>query len=191
MPPSVPDFFRLVGLTLVNPADVARLIVAHRQSRQVLWSALLLVTVLTVLMLAAVQMVVPAFPVPQPFTSTLVVGAMFVILVFAIYFTGQALGGTGTFPAAIALVAWYGAVGIVVRTVVALVIGMVPALAVTLGLASGTLMLWCLVNFVNVLHGYDSLPKAAGVLALTLIGLLFGVAFIVALIGIGATTGAT
>ncbi len=197
MPLDLPALMRLVGMTLVSPSDVATWIVAQRHGRDVLWMALALVAVASVLMLAITQLVLPMPPPSDgavevsPLTYTVIVGSLLVMLVFSIFFTGQALGGTGTFPAAIALITWFGAMGIAVRTVLAVVVAIAPSLTATAGLAGAVALLWCLVNFVNVLHGYKSLAKAAGVLALTLVGLLFGVATILALIGVGATGGAS
>jgi hypothetical protein len=51
------------------------------------------------------------------------------------------------------------------------------------------LLFWVLLNFINVLHGFDSLWKSAFALLLAVVGISLGVTLILTLIGVGATGG--
>jgi hypothetical protein len=188
---------RLLILTLRAPGAAAELLTGLQLSRGVLWQALALVTVLSVLIVGfspgpmpeAGPIAGPSPVVLTPFAYTAVLGASLVMLVFALFYTGAALGGTGTFPATLTLVVWLEVFATAIRVVQTLAMLVSPVLGGLVSLVGLGLLVWTLINFVNVLHGFGSLGKAVLTLLLAVMGISFGIALILSLIGAGLPGG--
>jgi hypothetical protein len=188
---------RLLALTLRAPGQAAELLLSLNLSRAVLWQALALVTVVSVLLVALSPGPMPeAGPVAGPEGLTLsplayaaILGASLVMLVFALHFTGGAMGGVGSFPGALILVTWLEVVAAAIRVVQTLALTLSPVLGGLVSLVGLGLLFWTLVNFVNVLHGFQSLGRAVLTLLLAVVGISLGVAFILTLIGAGLPGG--
>jgi hypothetical protein len=188
---------RLLMLTVRSPTQAARLLLQLQLSRAVLWQALALVTVVSVLLVAVSPGPMPdagpaAGPVPMalsPFAYAAILGASLVILVFALHFTGGALGGTGTFAGSLTLVTWLEVLATAVRVVQTFAMLLSPALGGIVSLLGLALLFWTLINFINVLHGYENLGKAVLTLVLAVMGISIGLALILSLIGIGMPGG--
>lgn len=187
---------RLLQQSLLDPAGAARVVLAGRPAGQPLWLALLLVTCLGVLIAAAVDgpsIVIPIGPenelVIPPFAYAAILGASLLVTVIGLYWTGRALGGTGSFADALAVVVWLEVVAIAVRIVQIVILLIVPPLATIASILGLGILLWCLVNFVKELHGFRSLGRSVLTLILAAIGIFVGLSMILALIGIGATAG--
>lgn len=186
------DIAALAGLiwrSIVAPAKVGAALAAVRLSRGVLWQALLLVTVVSGLTLQLIggplASPIGSGQVLGPYANTMILGASLVMLVFALFFTGRALGGTGRFPAALALVAWLEVVAIVLRIAVFLasqILG--PAISAGLPLLVVAVLFWTMINFVRALHGFATLGRAIMTLVLAVLGIGFGLTLILAAIDI-------
>jgi len=179
---------KAVFLTVANPALVARRIVAMPFSRPALWQALMLVTTLGVLVVALTQGAQADLPLGEtpvavtPITYALILGGSLVTLVFALHFTGAMLGGTGDFAAALALVIWLEVVAMAVRLVQAAVLLVSPVLGGAVSLAGFMVLLWCLVHFVDVLHGFQSIAKSMLTLLLAVLGMSLGLGLMLGMI---------
>jgi hypothetical protein len=198
MQPDIRGFGALVGQSFLAPAATARILIGLGLSRAVLWQAMLLVTVLSVLLVAITQGAMPNVPPPAngappremtPFSYGLILGGSLVLLVFALHFTGQALGGIGDFGAALTLVVWLEVLAMMIRLGQSAVMLLLPALGGMVSVLGLGLLFWVLLNFINVLHGFDSLWKSAFALLLAVVGISLGVTLILTLIGVGATGG--
>lgn len=189
---------RLLALTLRSPAAAAEILVGLNLSRAVLWQAMALVTIVSVLIVAISPGPMPeagavAGPEPvllTPFAYAAILGASLVMLVFALHYTGQAIGGTGGFGATLTLVVWLEVLATAIRVVQAVVLLVVPPLAGVVSLVGLAVLFWTLVNFVNVLHGFQSLGRALLALLLAVVGISLGLALILSLIGAGLPGGA-
>jgi hypothetical protein len=189
---------RLLILTVRAPARAAELLVGLNLSRVVLWQALALVTVVSVLIVAISPGPMPeagAIAGPQPvvftpFAYATVLGASLVMLVFALHYTGQAIGGTGSFAATLTLVVWLEVLATAIRVVQAVVYLILPPLGALVSLVGLALLVWTLLNFINVLHGFQSLGRAVLALLLAVVGISLGLALILSLIGAGLPGGA-
>ncbi len=185
------DFFALIWRTLVSPAEVAQRIAGLQLDRATLWSGMALVTITSVLMMALTQILLPGTisegaVETTPYGMTLILGGLLVMTVFGVYFSGKVLGGTGSFPTALAMVVWLEVFSIVVRALQALVFGLAPGLGSMLTYLGMAVLIWVLVNFVNVLHGFASLGRAAMTVVVAVVGVGSGLALIVTMIGVGA-----
>jgi hypothetical protein len=188
---------RLLLLTLRAPASAARLLVTLHLSRPVLWQILALVTIVSVLIVALSPGPMPeagpaAGPQPvqlSPFAYAAILAASLVMLVFALHFTGGALGGTGSFAGALTLVIWLEVLATAVRLVQTVAMFVSPALGGLVSLLGLALLFWTLINFINVLHSFESLGKAVLTLLLAVVGISLGISLILTLIGAGLPGG--
>ena len=181
----------LLGDSVRDPAGFAQKIVNLRLPHAVGWMSLGLVTILTVIAIS-IERLVPGRPEmlscigSSPFVDALFLGSMTVVFIFVLYYAGRALGGTGTFGGTLLIMTWFQLIVffIVMAQLVAVIF--VPPLANLVSLVGFGLQLWCLMHFLNELHGFDSLGKAFGLFAISIIGFVFGLAFILLMVG-GAT----
>ncbi len=188
---------RLLGLTVRDPAGAARLLLSLHLSRGVLWQALALVTILSVLIVALSPGPMPdagAAGGPEtvylsPFAYATILGASLVMLVFALHFTGAALGGTRSFAGTLTLVVWLEVLATAIRVVQVLALLMAPVLAGIVSIVGLALLFWTLVNFIRVLHGFDTLGRAVLTLLLAIAGLSVGLMLILGLIGVSMVGG--
>ena len=124
-------WFALIVQTFADTSGTARALNAMRLNRGILWSLLLLVSILSVL---ALQLSLWAYPAEarapfdniSPFALTVVVGSALTLTVFALFFSGQALGGTGRFPGALLLTIWWQVVAVVLQVVQTVAVLIVP-----------------------------------------------------------------
>lgn len=190
------SFWNLVGRSITEPAEVAREVIATEWRRDTLWTALALVAILNVILLALMQMLspVPAALEQQgvvlsPFTYTILVGAFLVIFVFAIKGAGGMLGGQGTLDATLVLMVWFQVVSLVLEAAQVVLVLISPFLGGLFGMVSLGVLLWCIVNFIDVLHGFQNKGKAVGTLLLALIGTAMGAALVLMFVGVNVPGG--
>ncbi len=192
-----PDaFLRMVWQTITSPAEIAEAISAQRFDIRVLWEALALCVVLSVLMLAAFQAVAPMpeelaeqMIVVTPLSYTVLLAAFMVFLVTSISAIGRGFGGTGDLTTTLTMLVWLQIVSLVCRVVQLFTTMIMPPLGGLVYLASLGALLWCLLNFVNVLHRFDSLAKSAGVIISAFVVAVLGAAAILVLIGVSVPGG--
>jgi len=150
------NFWGLLQRTVFDPAAAVKDVIALDLPRSTLW---------------------------QAFSYSVLQAAGLVLLIVAIHFTGTAMGGVGRMTDTIAAVVWFEIVSIFFRLIQLVALQMSEGIAVIVGLASSVVLLWALINFVNEIHQFNSRLKAGGTLILGTVGLLFGLSFIMAIIG--------
>jgi hypothetical protein len=188
---------RLLALTVRDPVEAARLLLSLHLSRGVLWQALALVTIVSVLVVALSPGPMPDAATAEgtdalflsPFAYATILGASLVMLVFALHFTGAALGGSGSFAGTLTLVIWLEVLATAVRVVQVVTLLVAPVAAGIVSIAGLVLLFWTLVNFIRVLHGFDTLGRAILTLLLAIAGMSVGLMLILGLIGVGVAGG--
>jgi hypothetical protein len=179
----------MVWRTVRNPREGAEELLSIGVPREALWPALVLVVVLsillaqgtTLLMTGSADMSMPVGPAATGFIQLL----LLVVMVFAIFWIGRSMGGTGSFEEAILLVAWLQFVMVCVQALQALALVLFPTVVATLiGIAALALFLWLLTNFIAVLHGFSSLLLVFVMILVSAFGLAFGLSLILTLIGV-------
>jgi hypothetical protein len=188
---------RMLVLTLRDPGQAARQLISLNLSRIVLWQALALVTVVSVIVTAlapeaAMQTITTGEQetvLVTPLAFAAIMGSLLVILVFALYHSGLSLGGTGTFPATLVLVVWLEVLATAVRSVLSLALIVSPVIAGILSLGALAVLLRTLVSFIDVLHGFQSFGKALMTLVLAAVGAFFGLSLILTVISLVLTGG--
>jgi hypothetical protein len=189
-------FFRdLALLTLRDPAEGGRRILAMNLAREVLWTALLLALVLNTLLLTAQNVMTPPGPeMPSLFTSP---GLYFVMMaggqilfIFGIYLAGGWLNGQGCLRDVMAVMVWLQLLQVVVQALVMVLLFVAAPLAMLLNFAAMLYGLYILLHFIDQAHRLNSLMRAAGVLAAALFAIAVALSLLIALVG-GTLTGTT
>lgn len=183
--------FSLVVDTVKDPAGMAERIVPLRWPHAVGWMGLGLVTALTVIAIGLERMIPGRPPMMSglggsPFIDALFLGGMTTIFIFVLYYAGRAIGGSGTFGATLLIMTWFQTIVLFLVLAQLIAVLILPGLAVLVSMIGFGVQLWCLMHFLNVLHGFNSLFKAFGLFAMSIMGFVFGLAFFLLLVG-GAT----
>lgn len=171
---------------------MARKILGMQFPKDVLWTALALIVVLNVVLLAALQLFSPA-PIAfegqvfslSPFASAAIIGVFLVLLVFGTYFAGRILGGQGTFVATLTIIVWFQSISLTLEAIQLGLVLISPPIASIFGMLSLGALIWCFVNFVNILHGFENLGKAILAILFALIGTGLAAGMVLAILGLG------
>ena len=185
-----------VLMTIRTPRDGARWVKSITMSRQSRWEALALFMVVGVvfnqitgfLMFGDFRIIMMGLTL-NPITYAMIQMAVLVIMVFAVFWIGRAMGGTGGFGDAILLIAWLQAIMTLLQVAQTIAILLIPALGVIIAVASFMLFFWLLSNFIAELHGFTSIPKVLGMILISMIGLTFGMTILLSIIGISMPGG--
>jgi len=177
--------------TVKDPRAVAQRLVALNLGRDVLWQALALVVVLSILLAELGALFLGNFSAvgqDTPFISPLRMGliqfSLLVMMVFAIFWVGRAVGGTGRFQDGLVIVVWLQFCMVCLQVIQTVALLVLPALAWVIGVFGLVLFLWLLTHFVATVHGFVSLPKTFAMIVVSSFGFAFGLSLILALIGI-------
>jgi hypothetical protein len=181
--------FAMALRTIRNPREGASEVLSLGIPREALWPGLALVVVLSILLAQVTSLVMtgsagmeemPVGPAATGFIQLL----LLVVMVFAIFWIGRAMGGSGSFEEAILLVTWLQFIMVCLQVVQAFALVFVAPLAGLIGIAGIVLFLWLLTNFIAVLHNFSSLFMVFLMILVAGFGIAFGLAIIMTLIGI-------
>ncbi|QQA44695.1 YIP1 family protein [Pelagovum pacificum] len=179
---------RLMVATVQDPPQVARGMFGLGLPRSVLWPALALVVILSVLLVALASIVLP--PVPRtestimltPMSYTLILAGLLTISVFALNGAAQMLGGHGRFEDSLLTVIWVTAIQVVAQAIQIVLTLAAPFLSVVFLTATLVVSLWVLVHFINEAHKFNSLGRAFMTIVVSVIGVIVGSTMLLSLI---------
>ncbi len=183
------DVMQFVVRSFVDPKGTARFLNELRLNRGILWSMMVVVVCLSVLMMVGTVSLLSTpeqsqLMVLSPFGLAILLGSILIAMVFAFYFTGQMLGGTGRFPGALLMLTWWQAMGVAVQVLQLIMVMILPALAGVVTIAGFAYLTVALVLAMDVLHGFHNIGKAIGTVLIAFLGTVFGLALILSLVGI-------
>ena len=189
--PSLKD---LAVLTVQDPAEAARQLMALQLDRGTLWTAVFLVATLNTILASLNTVLLPGespFPglMDVPAVYFFFVGGGLVLTILTIFWAGRAFGGEASMEDIMVTVAWLQFMRVLVQAAALVLLLTIPALSVLLIFAAAILGIWILVHFVDQAHRFGSLGKAAGVLIGAFVGLVVGVSILLSIIGVGAVGG--
>ena len=178
----------LAVMTIKNPANAARIVMATRFPREALWTTLALAAVLNTLMFCLSDLISPA---PSPFPAIFqvpvfylaVIGFGLVASVYALLWIGGIMGGQGNLDEIMSLLIWLQAMRIAVQAVVIVLSVTIPVLAVLLSLAASLMGVYITLHFVNEAHRFGSLGRSAFVLIGSAVGIVVFVSILLTLVG--------
>lgn len=189
------DLPRMMGRTFSDPAGVMRRLMERRFDRSTLWSAIVLVSVLSAL---SIELTFRITPMPSgqvvpasAMTFALIIGSFMTMLVFAIYYIGQMLGGAGTFSHVLLSTVWFQMIAILLQLAQIVTVLVLPGLLGIVTLIAFGFMVYIWLNLIDTVHGFGSLIKALATLFIAFIGIAVGLAILLTLIGATAGIGAS
>ena len=190
------SWMQAVWASIMEPTDTARRVIGMNVPTQALWTGLALVAVMNVILLALLQLFSPA-PVAfeesafalSPFAYVAIIGVFLVLFVLGTQYVGQFFGGAGSLAATLAIIVWFQSVSLTLEGVQLVLVLISPAIGSLFGLLSLGVLVWVFVNFINVLHGYDSYAKSILTIILSLMLTAFGAGLFLAILGIGPAGG--
>lgn len=180
----------LVRLSILEPRKAARTVLNFEFTGEVLWMMTLLVVILSVLLtyltmlVAGGSAVVMLGMVQTPMFLAVFMAANMVFLIFALLWTGRALGGVGTIEGFIAVVTWLQALLLMAQVVQTGLAVFSTSLSSTFGLASLFYGIWILVQFITEAHGFTHWGRGLAVLVLGVLGVTAGISLILGVIGV-------
>ena len=185
------DLLQLTKLTLRDPREAARRIIAAGFSKDTLWTGLALVTLVnTVVILVLLAMSPPNMPVPGYFSSPLTLYVLLtgtaVIYTHAVYWAGRAIGGSGTLKNVLALVTWVLALRVIAQIAILVLTLAAPVFALLVSLVVSIWGFWIMLNFVAEALDFSTIFLAVAAVFLGALALVFGLGLLLTLIGLGA-----
>lgn len=163
---------QLIALTVANPAEAARQLIALHLSREVLWTGLVLAAVLNTLIFSLAEVLMPA-PMPGGLGSPLVYFAMvaggLLLTILSLYWAGRLLGGSGRFEDLLTVVLWLQVLRVIVQLATLVISLLVPPLAMVVVFVAMLFGLYIMVNFIDQAHRLGSPLRAVGVLIMSIL----------------------
>ncbi|MEM7296290.1 MAG: YIP1 family protein [Pseudomonadota bacterium] len=180
----------LIAQSLREPRVAARGLLDMGVPVQASWATLVACICLGVVITFVISgggdvAMIPGLAPISPFFMAAVSLCMSALFVFALFYSGQALGGQGSIAATVMIVAWLQVLQLVGQVVQTLVLLLSPALAALLSMAILLWLLWVLVSFVQEVMAFDGVGRAATALLLAITGVALGLSLILGLLGFG------
>jgi len=178
----------MIVMSVRDPAEVARRLIAMQIPREVLWTGLALAAVVNTLLfsLSGMLMPGPGMGMPMfasPFSYLVMVTGGLILTVTMIYWAGRMLGGTGRFDDVLVTVLWMQVLRVLVQVATLVLSLAIPLLAMLLVLVATVLGLYITLHFIDQAHRLNSLPKAGGALILSILMMAVALSVLLALFG--------
>ncbi len=179
----------LAQLTLQDPRQAARVLLAEGVPLRARTGGLLLVAVVSALM-ASLQLgtspqaldPLTAFMLASPFRAAVVQWLFLALSVLLIHRVGRAFGGRGSLPDALLIVVWLQLLTLVLQVLQLAATVLSPPLAGIIGLGGFALFLWLMTSFIAELHGFSSRGLVFLGMVLTALGTGLVLGFVLILI---------
>jgi hypothetical protein len=176
--------------TVQSPRSAAQKIMGLNYSRDVLWSALVLVACLNSIIYSLTPLTVDAQALPSlmrnPIMFFVLVAGLQVFTVHGFYWGGRIIGGQGDLGEMLSLMVWVQALQAAANAVLLVLLFISPGIEQLLSFAVGIFGLWITLNFITEALRLPGLWHAIGVLFIATMGIAFGLVILVSMIGLGA-----
>jgi len=164
----------MIVMSVKDPAEVARRLIAMQFPREILWTGLALAAVANTLLFSLSNMLLPGpAGVAQLFHSpfiylAMVVGAL-ILTVVMFYWAGRILGGRGTLEDMMVVVLWLQLLRVLVQAATLVLALAIPLLAMLGVMAASILGIYITLHFIDQAHRLNSLARAGGALVLSVV----------------------
>lgn len=179
---------------MADPAGAARLVLGWNISLGNRWAALVLVAICNVLMLALLQAVSPVPVVLQdqglvltPFSYAAIIITFLFLLVYTIYHIGRMFGGQGTVEDSLTIIILFQTISVALEVVQVALVIISPQIAGLFGFVTLAILIRCMLQFVNVMHRFESIGKAAFALFLAVIATALIAGIVLSVLGVAPT----
>ncbi len=180
---------QLAVRTVQRPKEGAAEVLRIAPARGALALGFALMIVIS-LMMGEVVALVLGTPEAGPLTgqSSLTLGLMQAAFLFlavhAITYIGRLCGGTGDFDGALALMTWLQFVFLLIQLVQLFLLLTAPPLAAIVTLIAIGLFFWLLVNFIAVLHDFESVGMVFFMTLVSFVGIVFAISLVLTILGL-------
>ena len=181
----------LALLTLKDPKAAADIILGWHLSKEAIWTAIALVSVVITLFSTLSNMIMPV-PTPlavimsNPFIYFVIAAGGFIATVYSVFWAGRFLGGQGQINDLMVLLLWLQALRAVAQAVIIVTMLLAPVLASFLVLFVAVATLWIFVQFINAGLRLNSMLKALAALVIGAVALIVASSFLLSLLGVSA-----
>ena len=176
--------------TIQSPRTAAKKIISLHLSRDVLWSGLFLVACINSIIYSFSLFLGDTSALPTLFRNPVLfftlISGVHVLTVHGFYWTGRALGGQGDLGDLLALLVWLQGLRAIAQAVMFVLMLVSPITGQLFSLGVGVLGLWITVNFITEALRLPGLMRGVGVIVLAAVGIIFGLAILIGMIGLGA-----
>lgn len=180
----------LVVETLQSPRTAAKQIMDMWLSRDILWTALILLAAINSIIFGISLLMNDTSELPNFMRSPIIfffmIAGIQVLSVHGFYWAGRALGGNGDLGELLSLLVWLQALQAAAQAATFVIMLIAPGIGELLSLVTSIVALWITVNFIAEALRLPTLLHAVGVLVLGAIGIAFGLMILIGLIGMGA-----
>ncbi|MDX5403405.1 MAG: YIP1 family protein [Rhodobacterales bacterium] len=175
--------------TLRDPRGTAARLIALDLDLPTIWTALALGAVLNAMIFSVNIMLFPTtFPMQGLFSNPILYAvAMAGGMVIAMHlrtWVGGMMGGQGRLADVTVVLVWLQYLRVAAQALLLLMTILVPALALMAMMVVAFYSIWLMLTFLDVAHRFESLGKAALLLVFTVVGIIMGLSFLIALIGV-------
>ena len=122
----------------------------------------------------------------SPATSFLMSAGSLILFANIVTWAGRALGGQGGLEDMIKLIVWLQLVGLVLQSVGLTLMLILPLVAGLYWLFTVAISIWLVLAFIRAGHRFDGFGPAFAVLVISVVGIVFGLVLVTALVGAGA-----
>lgn len=197
-------FAPIFRLSLHNPREAAKHVIAMGLPERALWLALSLVVVLTSLVMSGLLQAVPmpeddlsqALMTSPGYSSPLLLTAIRLaqafLSIYALFWVGGALGGEGTKQDVLGVMTLLQVVSFILLTGIMVISLIFPLLSFVAFVTFAGWLLWSVITYVDEAHEFDNMFKATGVVLVAYIGVIVGMSVLLGLLGglfLGSTSG--
>ncbi|MEM9581986.1 MAG: Yip1 family protein [Pseudomonadota bacterium] len=188
----IAQLLQMVQFSVQSPKQGAQMVLDAKPAREILWLMLALVVALSVIL---AQLMTYMVPVPNdtgtlmPFQSSpvmfaLIMWGLLVLMVFCTHYIGAMFGGTGEFDDSLTIVIWLQTILLVIQAAQLVIALVSPSISGIIGLLFGLFSIWIFINFVAVVHAFQSLTYVFIGLILSVFGVVFGLSMLFVFISI-------
>lgn len=182
------DWGQLALLTVKDPAEAARRVMALNFPRETLWLALAVVSVLNTILLflpaalLGLPIILPGI-LAHPFAYFLMISVGLVAMIYLMQWVGLKMGGNGTLEEVASVLIWLQALRVAVQAIALILQFLFPLFTILLSVVVGLYSLYIILHFIDQSLRLKSLGKAAGVLIATVLALAIAMTLLLALVG--------
>jgi hypothetical protein len=185
------DWRKLVSDSLVSPRKAARTVIDLGLDGLTLIQAAAAVTAAGVVLGYVAVLLGPgevdqvsAAIVTNPLIGAAIQFGVILVVAFLTARIGAMFGGAGALEGALAIVVWLNAMMLLIQAVQLGTLIILPPIASLIAVATVIWALWAFANFVTELHGFQNPLFVLGGVILSMIVLFFGLAMILAILGV-------
>ena len=186
------DWPQAFAQTLRDPQKMAVEVLQHGFGRPELIQMVVVLAIANVMTIACASALttvnVPTDAVLMtPVPLAILLAVCMVFLGSALFRAGAFFGGHGTFSQSLMLVIWIQSIGLTFDIGQILLLMISPELAALLGIGALIAIVYCMVNFVQVLHGFSGLGLSLGVFFIAMTATIFIAVILMGIMGFTPT----